>query len=542
MKHRILLALSLLSAACGSTEPSAEELALAKVWVVHVDRPAGDVPFFIGATEGLTATAFDSAGVPMTVPLPPFRWESTDSASIRIDQDGRITAIKPGTSWIFARLPNGIYGYRVLGVSDQSRAMIINPDSGRMLPGQERTLVLQSLADPTLYAGQGWSSSNTAVATVSNTGVVTAIAPGVATVSVGFAGAIFKSEVYVAAVVTPLRFTMLSAGRSLSCGLTSDQTAYCWGSPESGALGSTERIDRCVLYSSINRTWNRMTTACATEPVRVQTPVKFASIDVPNPAYSGAPVACGLTSAGEAYCWGATAALGGTGGPAVVSVSADLRFTNFNFPCGVTLSNDAWCWADTSLRGSPATSATIPTQVPGAGVWRTVTGGLGEITHRCGLTTSGEAYCWGANGSGQLGTGNTTPSAVPVPVQTSERFTSVSVMPGQSCALSVTGSIYCWGAGKQLPEQLWGTMQFTALATGGKICGLRTDGVAYCTGLTVGDAAPGLRFRSLAIGLFHQCGIAQDGLAYCWGNDRSGQIGDGSVDFDRPSPLRVVGQ
>ena len=59
--------------------------------------------FLVGTSESLTATAFDSAGVPMTMPLD-FEWYSGDSSVIAVDQDGRITAKKPGFTWVFAKL------------------------------------------------------------------------------------------------------------------------------------------------------------------------------------------------------------------------------------------------------------------------------------------------------------------------------------------------------------------------------------------------------------------------------------------------------
>jgi alpha-tubulin suppressor-like RCC1 family protein len=36
--------------------------------------------------------------------------------------------------------------------------------------------------------------------------------------------------------------------------------------------------------------------------------------------------------------------------------------------------------------------------------------------HSCGKTSQGRTYCWGGNSAGQLGTGTTENSPVPVPV------------------------------------------------------------------------------------------------------------------------------
>jgi regulator of chromosome condensation (RCC1) repeat-containing protein/Regulator of Chromosome Condensation (RCC1) repeat protein len=40
-------------------------------------------------------------------------------------------------------------------------------------------------------------------------------------------------------------------------------------------------------------------------------------------------------------------------------------------------------------------------------------------------------------------------------------------------------------------------------------------------------------------GLIHDCAVARDGVAYCWGQNGSGQLGDGTT-RDAPTPQRVA--
>ena len=543
----IVLMASAISCGGGLTEPTAEEQALARARIIHVDRPAAGNYLFAGQTEQLTVQAFDSAGAVIQTALP-FSWDSRDSTIIAVDQSGQIRAKRPGYAWIYARLSTGVSGFYALTVSDPSGVYLVNPDSSRMLPGQQRALVLAERVRPRSLIPRGWSSSNGAVATVDSIGAVTAVAPGVATVSVSYLGATFRSEIYVAAIATPLRFSQVGTGVQSSCGLSTDGAAYCWGSPVGGMLGSTERIDRCFSYSTFygrgGETYHLDVFACAMEPVRVQAPVGFASLDVVSGVTTS--TACGTSLDGQTFCWGATGDLtGGSGGPAVVPVSAQLRFSSFSYPCGVTLTNDAWCWGNPALRGASALPSTAPTQVTGAGMWRIVTGGSAGTNHRCGLTTGNEVYCWGANGRGQLGTGDTVSSVIPVPVKSAERFTAVAINTNESCALSAGAIMYCWGEGRTTPAPVSTTIQFSALAIAdGKVCGVGADGIAYCRGSngTMSAIASGLLVRSLSVTLSHSCAIGRDNLAYCWGANSSGQLGSGDLLLYHATPTRVVGQ
>src|SRR5690606_30433559 len=67
--------------------------------------------------------------------------------------------------------------------------------------------------------------------------------------------------------------------------------------------------------------------------------------------------------------------------------------------------------------------------------------------HACAIAEGGAAYCWGHNERGQLGTGNTTSSAVPAAVSGGLEFTSITTHQMVSCGISADGAGYCWGNG-----------------------------------------------------------------------------------------------
>jgi alpha-tubulin suppressor-like RCC1 family protein len=88
-------------------------------------------------------------------------------------------------------------------------------------------------------------------------------------------------------------------------------------------------------------------------------------------------------------------------------------------------------------------------------------------------------------------------------------------------------------------------------------CGIDTGGVAYCWGdntrgqLGIGAVdtdtthkvpAPvvgGLHFIQLSLGAAHTCGITTDHRAFCWGENFTGQVGNGAAPGDVPVPVQV---
>jgi alpha-tubulin suppressor-like RCC1 family protein len=117
--------------------------------------------------------------------------------------------------------------------------------------------------------------------------------------------------------------------------------------------------------------------------------------------------------------------------------------------CGVSTSGEVYCWGANSsgqLGTGGRTSSAFPVAVSGGLSFRMVSVG----GHSCGITTNDEAYCWGASGSGQLGDGSRVGAgdvrAVPARVSGRLRFRSVSVGMDHTCGVTTNRVVYCWGS------------------------------------------------------------------------------------------------
>jgi alpha-tubulin suppressor-like RCC1 family protein len=87
-------------------------------------------------------------------------------------------------------------------------------------------------------------------------------------------------------VAGDLRLRTLSVGNEHACGVAADASAYCWGANDRGQLGNSGIAD-----SSDPPAHNRT-------PVRVSGEHRWKQIS------AGQWVTCGVTEAGDVYCWG----------------------------------------------------------------------------------------------------------------------------------------------------------------------------------------------------------------------------------------------
>ncbi|HET7231745.1 MAG TPA: hypothetical protein VFJ16_17165 [Longimicrobium sp.] len=302
----------------------------------------------------------------------------------------------------------------------------------------------------------------------------------------------------------------------------------------------------------------------------------FTSID------GGTTHACGLTSGGQAWCWGRNAVgqLGDSSttnsSVAIATHQSGVTFTQITagdvHTCGITSAGQAWCWgynADGRLGDSTtATLPLIPVSVHQNTIaFTSISAGNG---HTCGLNSSGQAYCWGSNGNGQIGNNSQSFAKVPAAVQQGGSvYTQISSGFWQTCALDNAGQAYCWGyggdgalgygftVGDSVPQAVTQSgVTFTTLASDWRhTCALDTGGQAYCWGLNtnaqLGDSTKtsrytpvaarmpaGVSYAAIATGNTSTCAVSTTGQAYCWGQGTSGQLGNGSF-TDKRLPVAV---
>ena len=135
------------------------------------------------------------------------------------------------------------------------------------------------------------------------------------------------------------------------------------------------------------------------------------------------------------------------------------------------------------------------------------------------LTSTGQVLAWGDNLDGQLGDGTTSNSDTPVRVRLPAGTTVTAISAGQDFGLARTskGHVRAWGHGD-----------------GGRL----GDGSTSNSDTPVKVKLPtGARVKALAAGGTHSLALTSDGL-FAWGFNGDGQLGDGTT-TSSDTPVRI---
>lgn len=222
-----------------------------------------------------------------------------------------------------------------------------------------------------------------------------------------------------------ITFHSYAMGLLHTCALDPNGKAYCWGMNTDGRIGVATAPHPCSYTVYNGSTPTVYQTSCAPSPVAVNTSVTFTALA----AVRGAT--CGLTGAGDVYCWGNNA-LGALATGDTVSTSIPTKVATLpalkelhgggQVFCGLTASGDIYCWgmgiaalgAPDGTCGAMTDCHTTPVKLPTTRQFSTIAMTAGDV---CGLS-SGVAYCWGGNYNGALGIGTAGGSASAVTTPT----------------------------------------------------------------------------------------------------------------------------
>lgn len=550
-----------------------------------------NISLLVGDTITLTASESDANG--LVVVGPTATWTSSDTTIAVVAASGLVTARKLGSVSIVAT-SQGITGSSKVSVvaalppsissitvaptpafvvvrGTQQLTATVRDSSGNVIPGLTVT----------------WQSNNSAVATVSSSGLVTGVGVGAVVISASIGGFLGTSNVTVqtsitlgpsSVAVTPSsavvgigRTVLFTATATDSTGNTYPNAAAVWKSSNTAVV----TIDSTGLATGITAGTATITGSAFGGSGTAQITVQVLHLTAVT---AGDLHSCGLATDGGAWCWGGDQAdqLGDStenNSSAPVPTHGGLKFavlsSGYAHNCALTAASVAYCWGDNlsgELGDGTVLHRMLPVAVTGGITFTSITAGQ---DHTCGLTAAGVAWCWGNNLSGQLGNGQTTNSSIPVAVSGSITFATISAGYQNTCGVATTGAAWCWGDNTRgqlgngnlnasaTPVQVSSTFTYVSISSGFQhTCGVTAVGAAFCWGsndqgqLGTGDTqshllpvavAGGFNFATIGAGGLYTCGLATSGAAFCWGDNIWGELGSGSTSPGSNVPVATTG-
>ena len=327
----------------------------------------------------------------------------------------------------------------------------------------------------------------------------------------------------------------LSAGGDATCALADDSTVHCWGAFDTFEWGKPKRIEgvdcasqvsvspasggsshACALAGGSIWCWGNNATGALGDPSALSdgTPFHVPGIDTAVEIASGRDMTCARLADGTIRCWGndIRGALG-DGGSAVMGVppvtvvgltDADALFAGADSACARHASDGSYaCWGmnDQGQLGRGFTTdadARTPVDVPSLAhatwiAWGTDSGYA--------LMPDGSVLSWGYDYVGELGDGTLTPNLVPHAITALSGVVRVASCMQDPFAVDTKGALFEWGQVLVPP----GKMVLSPKPF---------------------DALPGPAV-DVAAGRAHACARVASGQVLCWGEDTSGQLGDG---------------
>jgi hypothetical protein len=270
--------------------------------------------------------------------------------------------------------------------------------------------------------------------------------------------------------------------------------------------------------------------------------------------------------------FGLAASVLALGAPPASAIAVSSVSVGAVHACVRTTGGAAKCWGynDVGMLGDGTrTDSLQPVTVDGLG------SGVADVQavwdHSCALLDNGGVMCWGHNGDGELGDGSLIKRLTPVYVQGLHKgVQQISLGFDSGCALTNAGGVKCWGYNgngqlgdgtrttRRTPVDVFGLTSGVAAITAGwdHTCALTTGGGVKCWGQNahgeLGDGSKTDRLKpvdvsgltsgvaAVSAGFDQTCALLNGGGVQCWGNNKTGEVGDGTTKT-RAHPVDVSG-
>ena len=204
-----------------------------------------------GQMGTLTATVAPDDATDKTV-----TWRSDNPAAVEITSSGvdgenrptaSITAKSGGTAYVYAESPDGKQDFCAVTVNAAATGVTLGKSALTLtLPDDATEQLTATVAPEGADQAVTWESSNTAVATVSDRGVVTAVAPGTAKITATAAGTSHRAECTIRVNRLTDGLTLSAEALNLSTTVAADKTKTLTATldPINSTEGLTFRSDR----------------------------------------------------------------------------------------------------------------------------------------------------------------------------------------------------------------------------------------------------------------------------------------------------------
>ena len=300
--------------------------------------------------------------------------------------------------------------------------------------------------------------------------------------------------------------TAIARGYSHSLALKNDGTVWAWGSNYYGQLGDGTVVDR-------------------------ETVVQVSGLSGITAIVGGGSHSLALKKDGTVWAWGNNEN-GQLGDGTVINKTTAVQVSGLSgitaiasgYSHSLALKNDGtvWAWGNNyngQLGDGTTMYATTAVQVRGlSGITAIAGGGL----HSLALKNDGTVWAWGNNLKRQLGEG--------IPVYATYYGTAVKVSWLREITAITSGYSHSLAQRYNGNVQAWGNNEYGQLGDGTATemmeIAVDVSGLEYITAIAGGEA--------------HSLALKNDGTVWAWGNNGSGQLGDGTI-TDKTTAVQVNG-